>query len=326
MESVTSLLTKIISRFVSISLCYLFIGGGYAACSAFAKSTNVGVVYPDIREPYRSVFRNIVDGIQEDKAYRTIKYVLAKDEQVSRVTDWLEKDNIEVVVALGSRGLETAWEFPDTVKVIFGAVLIPPVSFPRNAKGITLTPDPRILFSSLKTLAPHVKRVTVVYNPDNFEWLITLARAAAQSLSLELNYFPVKTFRDAAYRYREFFEQHSVESDSIWLLQDPSVIDERTILQLILEEAWEKKLVVFSSNPSHVKRGILFSLYPDNKSMGRSLADIVRSAIQDQDQDYPQVSPVGDLLSAVNLRTAEHLGIKLSRSQKRKFTLAFPMR
>lgn len=320
------LLTKIPFRFLYLYLCYFVFAGSFAVPNTIAMSTIVGVVYPDIREPYRSVFHNIVAGIQEDKNYRTIEYVLKKDEQLSQVTDWLKKHKVEVVVTLGSRGLETAWEIPDAIKVIFGAVLIPPLSFPREAKGITLAPDPKILFSSLKTLAPHVRRVTVVYNPNNFEWLITLAKAAAQSLGLELNYFPVTSFSDAASQFRDFFDEYAAAEDSVWLLQDPSIIDERTILQLILEEAWTKKLVVFSSNPSHVKRGILFSLYPDNKGMGRSLAKIVRSVIQGRDSDYPSISPVSDLLSAINLRTAEHLGIKLSRSQKREFTLAFPMR
>lgn len=286
----------------------------------------IGILYPDIREPYRSVFRNIIEGIQKEQGFSSLKYVLKKDEQLSDVTSWLKKDKIEVAVVLGSRGLEMALEFPDAIQLVYGAVLIPPDSFPRDAKGITLTPDPGILFSSLENLAPEVKRIIVVYNPNNFEWLIALAKLAAQPLGLELKALPVKNLRGAGSQYLDFFAHDFAQGDSIWLLQDPSVIDERTILKLILEEAWKKKIVVFSSNPAYVKRGILFSLYPDNMKMGRSLGGIVRSVIQNEGNTYPPISPLGDLLTAVNLRTAEHLGLRLTKSQTRKFSLVFPTR
>ena len=315
-------------RKVAIRFLFLFfvLWGDFSSSLLLAKPPVVGVIYPDIREPYRSVFLNIVEGIEKDRHFRIKEYVLGKEDKISDVTSWLDKDKIECVVALGSRGLEIAWEFPQTVKVIYGAVLIPPQPFPRAAKGITLTPDPFMLFTHLKKLTPHVNRITVVYNPEHFEWLITLAKVAADEVGFELLAFPVANFHDAATQYRQLFDKYKTDADAVWLLQDPSIIDERTILKLVLEEAWKKKLVVFSSNPSHVKKGILFSLYADNVLMGKSLGQIVRSAIEEKDYKYPSVSPVRDLLMAVNLRTAEHLGIKLTRAQKRKFSLIFPLR
>ena len=315
---------KTLSLFLITALLF----GSVASPYGFAKRPTVGVIYPSLREPYRSVFKNIVDGIEADSAYRVVEYVLRKNEQPTDVMGWLQKNDIELVTALGSRGLEIAiaQEISETVKVVFGAVLIPPESLPAGAKGIALTPDPKLLFTHLKKLTPHINKITVVYNPKHFEWLIRLAHSAASDVDVELSALAVENFRDAATRYREFFDSNTAESNAVWLLQDPSIIDERTILKLILEEAWKKKLVVFSSNPSHVKKGILFSLYPDNVRMGNSLSQIMRAVIEHNGGEYPPISPARDLLTAVNLRTAEHLGLKLSRSQKRQFTLVFPTR
>ena len=158
--------------------------GSLASPDIFAKRLTVGVIYPGLREPYRSVFKNIVSGIEEDSTYRVAEYVLREEDQLSDVMHWLQKNKIEVVTALGSRGVKIAREFPETIKVVFGAVLIPPDSLPPEARGITLSPDPAVLFTHLKKLTPQLDRITVIYNPKHFEWLISLANSAAREAGI----------------------------------------------------------------------------------------------------------------------------------------------
>ena len=97
-------------------------------------------------------------------------------------------------------------------------------------------------------------------------------------------------------------------------------MDERAILPLTLRESWNRNIAVFSSNPSHVPRGVLFSLYPDNRAMGRTLAAMA----VEEGNGAASIEPLGDLRVAVNLRTAEHLGLDLSSRQRREFDLVFP--
>jgi putative ABC transport system substrate-binding protein len=90
-----------------------------------------------------------------------------------------------------------------------------------------------------------------------------------------------------------------------------------------LKKAWKHRLVVFSSNPSLVEKGALFSLYPDNRKLGQSLA---QASMAQRRGDPVGVQPTRDLLSVLNTRTAEHLGLGLSRSQLREFDIVFPSR
>ena len=60
---------------------------------------------------------------------------------------------------------------------------------------------------------------------------------------------------------------------------------------MALEAAWKRRLVVFSSNPLHVKRGTLFALYPDHELMGSALADLAIRQIQGNPE--PQILPHG---------------------------------
>ncbi len=293
---------------------------------ALAESPAVAVIYPDIREPYRSVFLNIVRGIEDGVKQPVKQYEVTRNENPSTLLKWLEREQVEVVIALGKRGLTTARKLLPTLRIIAGAVLITPSPDNTGVRGITLAPDPKILFERLKTLAPRVNRITVVYNPAHNGWLIERAETAAKLHGLMLQALPAKDLREAATLYRDVVKDQGGTSDAIWLLQDPSTVDDRSVLPKLLEEAWNRNFVVFSSNPAHVKKGALFSLYPDNVGMGRSLAAIALKRAQDDRLNPPGIVPLHDLLIAVNLRTAEHLGLKLTRRQKRKFNLVFPSR
>jgi len=80
---------------------------------------------------------------------------------------------------------------------------------------------------------------------------------------------------------------------------------------------------VFSSNVSHVRRGALFALYPNNVELGRNLAT---SAIgmANGNPAVRGVLPLRSVLTAFNTRTASHLGLVPSPAQQRGFNLLFP--
>jgi putative ABC transport system substrate-binding protein len=80
--------------------------------------------------------------------------------------------------------------------------------------------------------------------------------------------------------------------------------------------------VVFSSKPSHAKRGVLFSTYPDNFALGKHLFTMVHELEQQPEQK--NFAALKSTLLAVNLRTAAHLGLKYSSEQQQSFKLTFP--
>ena len=81
-------------------------------------------------------------------------------------------------------------------------------------------------------------------------------------------------------------------------------------------------VAVFSSKPSHAKRGALFSTYPDNFALGQHLFSMVQDLKYQPEQK--NFAALKSTLLAVNLRTAAHLGLKYSSEQKQKFELTFP--
>jgi putative ABC transport system substrate-binding protein len=165
--------------------------------------------------------------------------------------------------------------------------------------------------------------VTVIYNPQHNGWLMPLAQAAARNHGLELVTHEARDMGTAARLYETAFAAADGRRDAIWLPQDPTTVDEGTILPLVLKQAWGRSVPVFSSSFPHVRKGVLFALYPDNRALGRALAgkaqDILAGTVPP-----PGLAPLQDVLMAVNLRTASHLGLSLDYQQQRRFDFVFP--
>jgi len=304
-------------------VCYLLLFMGMPAAAA-AETASIAVLYPEIREPYRSVFSRITDGIRKQSRIRVETYALRDELDVSNLQAWLQSERSKVIIALGHRGLKAAQRLENSPPVVVGAVLLPPGASKNGISGVSLTPDPGMLFARLKSMQPQVKRVTVVYDPQRNEGLIRLAKTAAKAQGLELVALKAANLSEAAPIYREILRNRKSGSDAIWLPQDPNTVDDRIILPLILKEAWNSKLVVFSSNPAHIKRGVLFALYPDNFALGRSLARLALAQLNNNAHPGPGIATLKDLLIAVNLRTADHLELKITSQQRREFDLTFP--
>ena len=209
--------------------------------------------------------------------------------------------------------------------VVIGAVLPSSIhSDIMSWPGITLAPSPEMLFKQLKIFAPTIKQVSVVYNPEINQFLIKEAMVAAKRLGLDINAKQAHDLRSAALIYRDLMKDMGDETSAIWLLQDVTTIDSDTILPLLLEEAWNRRLIVFSSNLVHVKKGVLFSMYPDNLKLGEELGKLAMDVMQNKTNS--EILPLKALKLAVNIRIAKHLGIKIQRQQEKSFDLIFPRR
>ncbi len=181
--------------------------------------------------------------------------------------------------------------------------------------------DPAYLFGYLKQVAPKVKQIHVAYS-NKSAWLIALAKSAAKEKGLSLHLKQVTSTAQAVAFYQKIFASGVSNEDAIWLPFDRISSHDKITLPLILEKAWAKEIVVFSSKPSHAKRGALFSTYPDNFALGAHLFKMVQELEQQPEQK--NFAALKSTLLAVNLRTTAQLGLKYSAEQQQLFKLTFP--
>jgi putative ABC transport system substrate-binding protein len=288
-------------------------------------SRAVAVIYPDIGEPYRGVFTRIIDGVEQQTRQRVSRFAVGSSVNSQQLAGELRRLEIRVAIVLGRNGLKAADALDRDIGVIAGGVLSLPESPVRAFSVHSLAPDPGLLFARLKSLVPETRRVWVVYDARNNAWLIRLARDAAKTHGIELMAFEVDDLKAALQRYQEILGSADAKRDALWLPQDFTTVDEASVLPLVLQESWDRSLTVFSSSVTHVKRGALFALYPDNTELGRRLGDAALAYLATGAPAARSMVPLKEVLLAVNVRTASHLGIDVA-SKQQSFDLVFPER
>lgn len=282
---------------------------------AWAQDALVAVVYPELAEPYRTIFAQIVQGAREAGGASIVPVCLDTDIGVGGLAVYLRQSGIKKIIVLGRKAIKAASALGAEVQVVLGGAVLAPSNETRLASSISLTPDAGQLFALLRELAPDIRRVVTVFSPEQSGWLIESARDTARQRGVELMATPADDLRASAREHGRQLEALDAKRDGLWLLQDSSTVDDSVVLPLVLRTAWDRQLVVFSSSLPHVKKGALFSLYPDNIGLGRELAQLAQSPTPGI------VHPARKLKRALNTRTAAHLGVSVKRAA---FDAVFP--
>jgi len=298
------------------------IGATLRLASAGGSIGPIAVLYPDIGEPYRSVFSKIIEGIEEKAQTRISSFAVGSNFNPQSISSELKRQDVRVVIALGRNGLKAASALDRDIGVVAGGVLSVQENDVRSGTILSLAPDPALLFARLKALSPKTQRVHVVYEPPQNGWLLKLAKEAARLQGIELLAQEASDLKAAAAVYQGIFSSADPRRDALWLPQDSTTVEESVVLPLVLQESWAKGMPVFSSNVSHVKRGVLFALYPNNVELGRHLASSALG-LAGGSQAGKGVQPLREVLTAFNTRTASHLGLPRA-SMQQNFDLIFP--
>lgn len=293
-----------------------------AAPSAASPSTvgsgrpRYAVLYPDISEPFRSVFLQMAQGIDQRSAQPSLVWALPANTPVSQVVDRLKREQISAVIALGRSGLKLGRDLMSSYPVVVGGVVSVSAADVQGLAVHSLAPDPSLLFGRLRIFMPSIRRVVVVHDPRQNAWLIRLARDAARQHGLELAVHDATDLKAAVRTYQELLPTIHGRIDVIWLPQDTVTADDAAILPLLLRESWAQRFALIASGLAPVRRGALMALYPDNVEVGHELARLAQLASGPQGLG-PGIQPLRQLRTAINTRTARHLGLDLSALSQR---------
>lgn len=289
-----------------------------------ASPVSVAVIYPEVAPPYNTILLQIIEGINQKFDVKVREYRISNETDTSTLRKQLDDKNTEVIISLGRRGVEVMQTLEWKKPVVIGAVSLTPelVDAYRNTmNAIRLTPDPELLFSRLRELSPQAKRIVVITSARKDSWLLMSANDAARKNNFELVVHEALDIRAAANLYSTVMESMKPDTDVLWLPPDDESFDIRNILPVILQSSWDRRIVVFCSNPAHVKRGALFALYPDNKKMGNRLATLAMEAVK---SGGSRIFPAQDVFIAVNVRTADHLGLSKITRRPHDFDVVYP--
>lgn len=304
------------SRKNKLSTCGMIVFlmlGAAPLCSV--SSAELLVLYPDVRAPFSKVFKDISSGAEEGFKGKASSEAVSEKRSANKL---LNRKTPDVVLALGKSSLASLEKVDSKIPIVLGAVSNQKYDYP----GISMIPDPKVILGNLALLSPSVGRIHVVKKSKGPDLQLDGARSYLTSIGKELVVHESGDLREAANIYARLIDE-AKENDAVWILQDGSYVNS-AILSLLLDAAWSKNLIVFSSNPMHVKHGALFAVYPDNKNMGASLGQLANDILEGSAETG--MKTLKDTLLAVNERTSNHLGISLSKEVKENVNLLLPAR
>jgi putative tryptophan/tyrosine transport system substrate-binding protein len=178
-----------------------------------------------------------------------------------------------------------------------------------NMTGIAVRLPAETQLAALRSAIPHRPRVGVLYDEDHSGDFIRQAHRAAKQQGLELS---VRRQEEIPHAVRALLPK----IDAFWLIQDQTVVSESAI-PFFLESTLDAKVPLFTFSSTLVQQGALGALVLDPWTVGQQAAHIALSRLNGrfaatgllQTPERPQL--------ALNVKSAEHLGLALPPEQIR---------
>src|SRR6478735_8545893 len=180
----------------------------------------------------------------------------------------------------------------------------------KNFTGITFLTDEMAAkrVELLKQVAPNVRKVAVIFNPQHFDDEVTFARRGAESLDLELTTHPINEIADL-----DAALQGVEASRADGLL----VISSRLtgfVAAKIAQYGRERRLPVIASWREFTDSGALLSYGPSRTFEAKRLVGYVQRVLNgEKPADLPIEQPVKFEL-VINLKTARVIGLTVPPS------------
>ncbi len=214
--------------------------------------------------------------------------------------------NADVVVAVGLKAALVIRQGLPNVPSIFCMVLDPAkYSLPRsNMTGIALEIPFKDQIRSLLDLQPTVKTIGVLYNPLKTGRIVKSAIPQAKVLGVELVPRKVSSEKEVPVSLRAIVQQ----IDALWLLPDSTVLTPDSF-NFLLKTTLDANVPVVGFSPDLVSKGALLSIHFSYEDVGKQAAHLATKILRGKKFTPGAVLSPEPLRLAINLKTANFLGI-----------------
>jgi len=260
----------------------------------------------------------------EQQGYRlqTLTFVLKGDRSDQDLPRRILEKRPKVILAVGTnaaKAIRAHYEktpASQQVPVVFLQVLDPVgegliQSAERSGTrfaGVALAVRPQRQLTALLDVAPHAKRVGVIFNPKDAVSvrLIEQAREDASRVGVALHEAPV----EQAARIGDALKALEGKVDALWLIPDP-VCAAPEPSQRVLEFAEQHRLPVLAFTGAFVQRGALVATGVDLAEQGALAAEQVMRILEGEPpESLPLLTPQRTL-TFYNLATARRLNLTI---------------
>src|SRR6266852_3465052 len=233
-------------------------------------------------------------------------------EKTAAVLEQVRRAEPALVITVGSLATAAVLEKPWPVPVVFSMVLYPAQSgfvagSGRKVTGASLDVPLEQQFKTLRRVLPAAHRLGVLCHAGETGAIVEAARKVAPHEGFTVETAEVAEPGAALGALGALLER----VDAVWTVADSHVFTPQTTSALILA-ALRQRVPVFGLSVAHVRTGALAALYVDYADVGAQAGELAERVLGGEDAaDIAPVTPRKVAL-ALNLRTAEHLGVQIA--------------
>lgn len=289
--------------------------------SGLVADPPVFVFYPEAPEPYREAFEQIIDGFARAVGRPVRRKMTTAATRPADLDEWLASEGGATTVVLLGQQTQRLYEEahpPGPSAWVAGTNALPGQT---SWSGVSLVIAPDLYLDALRDLSPDIRRVIAIHHERDGAWVSLVKRAAARA-GTDVAFVAVADADSAVRRITETLETLDPKTTALWFAKNTIGLDTELLYPFVLEEAWRRRIAVFSDAVTHAKRGFLFALYPDYAGVGAELGERVRGGAS---PPAAGLTPTRAARFALNVRTARHLGIAPTPDLIRRASPLFPL-
>ncbi|MBN1491587.1 MAG: hypothetical protein JXA69_16865 [Phycisphaerae bacterium] len=244
-----------------------------------------------------------------DSRHETTDTSLEPDAAAAR----LRESKPRVVVAVGTAATSLAIDTVKDTPVVF--CMVPNIEdrpfaadIPKQRLyGLAIDVDPREQLRWIKRLSPEVRTLGVPHSTRTEKTVEVIAQAARAE---ELAVHAITASREQFPAAIEALDKKGC--DGVLMIADAEVYDSPTAQRLLLWGLRNRK-PVWAFSPNVVKAGAFAAVYADPGATAQEISGVVLGLLTDATAATPGTRFPSRLLTAVNERTAEMIGIRLGK-------------
>ncbi|MGQ9810906.1 MAG: ABC transporter substrate-binding protein [bacterium] len=233
---------------------------------------------------------------------------------------------IDLVLALGTEAAQMVKRANLKVPALFSMVSEPAQVGLLNSSsngetpmtGVSLDIAPEEQFKALLEIVPGVKRIGVIYDPNESEQIVDLGTRAANRLGIGLVTYPVTSEGQVP----EGLTFIRPRIDALWLVSDRTVLTTQA-LQHIYLFAFQTSLPLMGLSDHFVKMGALLAVSPDYEDVGEQSAELAIRILKGEDPEVLPVASPRKTQISLNSRTAQIIGLAIPDRVVRKATTVY---
>ncbi|CAD6877139.1 MULTISPECIES: hypothetical protein [Methylomonas] len=259
----------------------------FFSCSTFAKDPQVVIVY-SAEALGNPAYAQVIAGIEHMNSHVQRIESTGDNNNISSILDATHADR---VIALGKGIVENIYRTEYRERTLAGLMYFNPAEY----SGVGLALDNRVLVEHLARLLPSVKHFFVVQQ-SHFQTIDYVPNNLKSSAVIEIRegVDSLDTIRVLGRLLDE-----ATSADAIFI---PANLP-KNILYEVAKVAWDKKIILLSTNLSHLENGALIAAYPDDFALGEQLGRLVS-------RPSPVYENIKVIKFALNRRVAQHLAIE----------------